>query len=91
MSEPVTGPPVSGPYGKERFVVVGASGSTDSITSFQTFWPLTEPSPCWRRASRSALVASPPPPAPKIDPMKAVTAITSLTVAGGRSMPLARQ
>ena len=29
------------------------------------------------------MVASPPPPAPKIEPMNAVTAMTSLTVAGG--------
>jgi hypothetical protein len=30
-----------------------------------------------------AFAASPPPPAPKIEPMNAVTASTSLTVAGG--------
>jgi hypothetical protein len=37
------------------------------------------------------LEASAPPPAPKIDPMKAAVAITSLTVAGGASIPWASQ
>ena len=34
--------------------------------------------------------ASPPPPAPKIEPMNAVTAMTSLTVAGGWVEPALR-
>ena len=36
------------------------------------------------------MLASPPPPAPKIEPMNAVTAITSFTVTGARSMLFAR-
>ncbi len=43
------------------------------------------------RARRSEFAASAPPPAPKIEPMKAVTAMTSFTVAGGLLMPLAAQ
>src|SRR5215471_17325652 len=81
-TDPVTAPPVKGGYLKFRLIVVGASGSSASITSTHALWPLSGPSDCWSLASRSELAASPPPPAPKIDPMNAVTAITSLTVAG---------
>ncbi len=34
-TDPVTGPPVSGPYLKTLVMVVGASGSSASITSTQ--------------------------------------------------------
>src|SRR5262249_44587930 len=73
-TEPVTGPPVSTGYLNLRLIVVGASGSSASMTSDQALKPVSAPSVCSSLASRFALAASPPPPAPKIDPMNAVTA-----------------
>ena len=57
------------------------------MTSSHALWPCTGPSWSCSFASRSALRASAPPPAPKIEPMNAVTAMTSLTVAGGWLTP----
>src|SRR5262249_41300381 len=90
-TEPVTGPPVSTGDLNLRLIVVGGSGSSASVASDPALKPVAAPSVCSRLASRFALAASPPPPAPKIDPMNAVTAMTSLTVAGGRLMLFAAQ
>jgi hypothetical protein len=53
--------------------------------------PRSGPSSFCSFDSNSAFDASEPPPAPKIDPMNAVIAITSFTVAGGWLMPWAAQ
>ena len=91
VTEPFTLPPVSGPYSNSWLIVVGASGSSRSITSSHAPCPRSAPSWACSWASRFELAASPPPPAPKIEPMKAVVAKTSLTVAGSSSMLLACQ
>ena len=90
-TEPVTSPPVSAGYSKRSSMVVGASGSLSGIRSSQTCRPCSGPSWFWSEDRNSALRASLPPPAPKIDPMNAVVAMTSLTVAGAWSMSLASQ
>ena len=67
--------------------MVGASGSSKSIVSFHTAVPAVVPR--WLRSVErySAFDASAPPPAPKIEPMNAVVAMTSFTVAGAWFTP----
>ncbi len=78
-------PPDADPYGKRRAVVVCVSGSFGSSRSWKAPVPCALPSRAWRRARRSAFWASVPPPLPKIEPMKAATAMTSLRSHGWAS------
>ena len=68
------------PNGKRRRSVVACSGSSAAIRSRNARSPRSRPRR-WRSAARNAaFCASAPPPLPKIEPMKAVAAIESLTV-----------